>query len=635
MSVASPKPGLDQLAHEFTNGGHSLGKVWRQRSYWQVRLRWWVPAAIVVGVFAGEWLGLELCRVPILTVAGIILFYNSMLALYFKRAQSAPKRNPNVERVGNIVQVCLDYIAMFLLIHFTGGPNSPLMFFFVFHVIFAAILFRPSTAYLFATAASLGMAFLTVAQNMGWLATYPIGFAANKPNLFPQLNLPVLVLLSFATTVFVTAACATMLMKRLRERVLKLAGSTKQVANLNDKLNSLYLMIQTVGSEKQLDPIAKIVASELTKVMQVTGITVKLLSEDGETLRYAAVYGLPSQFEEGRIVEVAKSPLNRKVIEGETLVIGEVTEERTFQLFDDLVASGICSVMFAPLTFEDRVIGILGAYCNEPRSFGQEDTSIFTRAAELVAIAIENARYNESAQHLMEERTRFMLQVAHNLRAPLGATASMVNVLADGYLGKVVPRQDEYLQRIDRRLRSMNQTIGELLVLARTQSRETVFVRKPVDLKEIVERVSRTFQEEAAQKPLHLTIHVPDNHLGVLGDPEMLERMLENLVSNSLKYTPAHGTIEVVLTKNEKNAVSIEVNDTGIGIPPIEQSQLFTEFFRASNARKLEDTGTGLGLAIVKQIIDRHNGHIRVRSEEGKGTSVLVELPSLKKIENH
>jgi signal transduction histidine kinase len=102
--------------------------------------------------------------------------------------------------------------------------------------------------------------------------------------------------------------------------------------------------------------------------------------------------------------------------------------------------------------------------------------------------------------------------------------------------------------------------------------------------------------------------------------------MLENLVSNAIKYTPPGGRVTVNITPG-KGTVSIEVHDTGIGIPEGEQLRLFEEFFRASNARRLEETGTGLGLSIVKQTVERHGGRIRVQSKEGQGTTFIVDLP--------
>ena len=103
----------------------------------------------------------------------------------------------------------------------------------------------------------------------------------------------------------------------------------------------------------------------------------------------------------------------------------------------------------------------------------------------------------------------------------------------------------------------------------------------------------------------------------------MIEQVLENLASNAIKYTPSEGSVEINFSRAD-GTVRIEVSDTGIGIPNNDRSKLFTEFFRAENAKALEETGTGLGLAIVKELVDKLGGRILVESEEGAGTIFVV-----------
>ena len=107
----------------------------------------------------------------------------------------------------------------------------------------------------------------------------------------------------------------------------------------------------------------------------------------------------------------------------------------------------------------------------------------------------------------------------------------------------------------------------------------------------------------------------------------MVEQILENLVSNAIKYTLADGTVSVKFSR-AAGMVRVEISDSGIGISKADRSRLFTEFFRAENARNVEKTGTGLGLAIVKEFVDKLGGRILVESEEGMGTIFVVDLPS-------
>ena len=248
-------------------------------------------------------------------------------------------------------------------------------------------------------------------------------------------------------------------------------------------------------------------------------------------------------------------------------------------------------------------------------------------AAELVAIAIDNARTYQALEDLMGERAQSMLETAHNLRAPLGAALSKLDLLRDGYLGDVNERQVEHIDRLEDRLRTLDQTIGELLAIARMRDWSREIPDIVVDLVELASKIERTFRQEAAARGLELTVAAEPDLPKISSGASLLERMMENLVSNAIKYTPKGGSVIVEVVRKDADRVQIRVKDSGIGIPEAEQSKLFQEFFRASNAKKATRSGTGLGLALVKRAVERHNGSIRVDSQEGKGTTVLVDLP--------
>jgi two-component system sensor histidine kinase VicK len=313
---------------------------------------------------------------------------------------------------------------------------------------------------------------------------------------------------------------------------------------------------------------------------------------------------------------------------GETVLVEHVATSPDLARREELLALGIESIILAPLRVEQRVIGILGVYRRAPHRFVSEDAGFFELAAELVAISVENARHGEAIDHLMEERTRLMLQVAHNLRAPLSAAATMLETLGESYLGPVNAQQQDTISRIERRLRTMIRVVGELLTLAHTREQHPDTVRSPVDLRALTEQVVATFRDEAIRRGLDLTVSTSPDLPSVLGDADLLQQLVENLASNALKYTLSGGRVEIDLHRSERGGLTLEVRDTGIGIPREEQPRLFSEFFRASNARKLDEDGTGLGLPIIKQIVDRHGGEIQVESEPGKGTRMVVRLPA-------
>ena len=596
----------------------------KERTLWFIKLRWCVPVSMGIGIAIAHWIGVKFEAGALLLLAGFILTYNVVFFILSRRVKREPHPKEYVERF-TYWQVGFDYGTMFLLIHFTGGLASPFIFFFIFHITFSAIFLSHRSTYSFATIAAAGMGLMAGAEYLGWISHHALLFQGRTIDLRQQPFHLIVIFGFFAGFVFIIAVSITAIMRMLGKRILDLAALTEAVTTQNDKLNALYTMTQAIGSKLHLEQVLTIVCSELAHVMDVQAISVKLLSEDGKFLQFAAAHGLPAEFLKNKVIEVAKSPLNRKVIEGEPFVTGHVTQRESFQFGEDLEAAQVQSVQFVPLIAESRVIGILGAYSTWPEQFGPDELSFFRQAAGLVAIAIENARAYEAIENLFQERSRFMNRVAHNLRAPLAALASMLEVVRNGYLGNLNDDLRKHLNRIDQRVRNMLVMINELMTLAKSQSKQRPLERRPINLKAVTDRIHQAFQEKAAQKGLSFKVTLPENLPTIQGDQEMVEQMLENLVSNAIKYTPEGGYIGMTLWPGANNTVRIVLSDSGLGIPKEEIPHLFKEFYRASNVKHV--LGTGLGLTIVKEIVDQHGGKIEVESEDGFGTTFVIHLP--------
>jgi signal transduction histidine kinase/uncharacterized membrane protein len=623
MAFAEKETGLLNLPEELHRRKRIILGELKERTLWFIKLRWWVPPGMVVGVALAQWMGVEFRPTPLLFVACLILAYNVVFYLLSRRIAAEPDQKETVQRF-TYWQVGFDYGTMFLLIHFTGGIASPFIFFFIFHITFSAIFLPRRFTYSFAAVAAVGMSLIAAGEYLGWIPHYALSFRGKAIDLRDQPFHMMTILSFFAGFVFISAFSITAVMRMLEKRILDLAELTDTVTRLNDRLKTLYDVVQAIGSRQRLDQVLQIATSELAKVMDVQAISVKLLSEDGKFLRYAAAHGLP-EFLKNKIVEAAKSPLNRRVIEGEPFVSGSVTQREIFQFGEDLNVAGIQSVQFVPLTVEDRPIGILGAYSNRPERFGREELDFFRLAAGLLAIAIENAQAYEAIEHLIQERSRFMNRVAHNLRAPVAAMASMLEVIREGYLGDLNEISRQYLDRIDRRVQGMLLMIHELMTLAKNQTKQPQLDYTPINLKSLAQHIQQNFQEEVDKRKVTFEVAVPEDLPEIRGDQEMIGQMLENLVSNAIKYTPEGGRVGMAFWPGTDGTVRIVVSDNGIGIPKQDMANLFTEFYRASNVQEI--IGTGLGLAIVREIVDKHGGQIEVESEEKLGSTFIIHLP--------
>lgn len=620
--IESSPPGRRLLAAQY-----DLPQLWGRRGFWQIRLRWAVAPIMIAGLALGHRAGFELPVLPILLVALASPVYNAVFAWIFGRFGERLDADPALDRAVVIVEVILDYLAMLLLLHFTGGASSPLAFFLLFHVIIGAVQFRSGTAYLFAGLAAGGLWALHLVHVTSWLPSYGLVFRGQPLHLLDRPAHTVVFLLFFTATLFLTATMVSRIMAQLHRHVDELGRLTSELTRLNARLQSLYTMVCAIGTERHLAPVLDTVTRELARTMQVPAVAVKLLSEDGESLRYVAAHGLPVELVERTVLRVAESPLDRRALEGETLVQGRIGAETGLPLHAELAALGIRSSVQVPLEVEGRVIGLLAIGADTEEHFGESDTEFLRLAAEIVALAIEDARANEAIENLMAERTQFMLKVAHNLRAPLSAGMSMLELVRGGDLGEVTPAQAKHLRRVDERLRALDRAIGQLLTIARARDLSREIPDVVVDMDELARRTRRTFQEEARLRGLVFSVEVEPNLPGVDSGVDLLAELLENLVSNAIKYTPEGGEVAVGIAEGEPGEVRITVRDTGIGIPEKEQGKLFQEFFRATNAKRLTPAGTGLGLALVKQTVERHHGRIRVESAEGQGTTVTVEIP--------
>jgi signal transduction histidine kinase len=240
-------------------------------------------------------------------------------------------------------------------------------------------------------------------------------------------------------------------------------------------------------------------------------------------------------------------------------------------------------------------------------------------------VAIENAKAYTLLADLDRDKSRFLRMTTHELRSPVRVTESLLMTLAGGYVGTLDPDQTDVVRRAQRRLASLHALIDDLLDLAAGKSDMVTVKRRVLDLRTVVAEVAERFQTVSNEKGIGLTFASPSDEVPIWFDPADAERLLVNLVSNAVKYTK-QGGVTVTLAKEGGHA-RLDVADTGIGIPPDALPHLFQEFYRAGNAKAVEESGTGLGLSIVKLLVERYGGQISVDSQESRGTTFSVVLP--------
>ncbi|MFL5402308.1 MAG: ATP-binding protein [Gemmatimonadales bacterium] len=221
-------------------------------------------------------------------------------------------------------------------------------------------------------------------------------------------------------------------------------------------------------------------------------------------------------------------------------------------------------------------------------------------------------------------KSDFVGTVSHELRTPLSAIKGFLELVADGEAGPITDTQREFLDIAVRNSDRLATLINDLLDMSRIESQRLEMKRESVDLAAVLADVAATFRYQAHSKGLVLREEIADLP-PVRGDTARLIQVFGNLVSNAIKYTPA-GEIGIKAHPAD-GLVEVIVRDTGIGMSPAEQRQLFTKFFRGNSPVVTESSGTGLGLVIAKAIVEAHNGRLTVDSQPGEGTRFRVLLP--------
>ena len=221
-------------------------------------------------------------------------------------------------------------------------------------------------------------------------------------------------------------------------------------------------------------------------------------------------------------------------------------------------------------------------------------------------------------------RDAFVAAVSHELRTPLTSISGFLELLGDEE-DELGPSGRKYLGAIRRSNDRLRKAVEDLLLVAEIEADRLVLRREPTDLAEIATSTVEAALPTAASAGVELVLDVVES-LPLEADAARLRQVLDNLVSNGVKFTPSGGSVTLSARKGD-GPVRIEVTDTGIGIPQDELGQVLSRFYRASTATRRAIAGTGVGLVIARAIVEGHGGTISVESAEGEGTRVTVTLP--------
>lgn len=241
-------------------------------------------------------------------------------------------------------------------------------------------------------------------------------------------------------------------------------------------------------------------------------------------------------------------------------------------------------------------------------------------------IGVVSVFHDISREEAIEKtKTEFISVASHQLQTPLSAIGWLTELLQDNIAGRMTARQKDVVGKIETSNQRMVEIVNSLLNSSRAEL--GTFIITP-EMTDIVSLVRDTVAEAKVNPPHRVTIleDYSPNFPTIPLDPVLFRMIIQNLLSNALRYTPNDGRVTVRLT-HDQQAMTLEVSDTGIGIPPGSQELIYLKFYRAANAARMQPQGIGLGMYLVKSIVDAAGGQITFTSIENKGTTFQVSFP--------
>jgi signal transduction histidine kinase len=222
-------------------------------------------------------------------------------------------------------------------------------------------------------------------------------------------------------------------------------------------------------------------------------------------------------------------------------------------------------------------------------------------------------------------RFQFLSVLSHELKAPINAIEGYIKMMKDRQFGEEMSAYQEMIDRSIERINGMRTLIMDLLDLTKIESGKPVQNMQQVNITKIAQISVDTMRPYSIQKDVDIYLNTKENVM-MEADPNEIEIIFNNLISNAVKYNKNGGRVDIFI-ESKKDAVNLQVSDTGIGISDEDKGRLFKDFVRIKNLKTKNITGSGLGLSIMKKIVDMYHGEIEIQSTPDKGTTFTVKFP--------
>jgi signal transduction histidine kinase len=398
------------------------------------------------------------------------------------------------------------------------------------------------------------------------------------------------------------------------------------------EMTQLAHVTQKINAGLILDDVLDYVYDAFRSVIPYDRIGFSLLEKDGRTVRarWARTTAPEPRIRKGYAARLQGSSLETILATGQPRILNDLeqylAEHPTSDSTRLIVAEGVRSSLTCPLIALGKPIGFMFFSSMRPHTYETVHVDLFLQIAGQLSVIVEKGRLYQELVELNLLKNRFLGMAAHDLRSPLTTIRGFLSLFTNGYLGHLDDEQKEATHHMNRACETMLALINELLDVNTIEAGQLELHLEPMDLDLYLQEAIRNNHLQSADKNIVLKLDVPAGLPNVSLDVKRMNQVLNNLISNAIKYSNPNTQITVGATAKRED-VEVWVADQGQGIPEDELPKIFQEFGKTSVRPTAGESSTGLGLAIVKRMVEMHGGHVAVASTYGSGSRFSFTLP--------
>ncbi len=559
-----------------------------KRAYWLIKIRWFAIVCVGIGTyFSSVVLGIELQDLALYGIVILLAVYNMTVLLLLNHFTRSNREMPVslVKRIINF-QMYADLILLTIILHFSGGIENPFVLYFIFHMIIASILLSVRESYFQATFAVLLFGLLLLSEYLQLIPHHCLkGFVEQCLHGQGLYNLGTFFV--FATSLYLVVYMTSYIAVRLRQAEQALRASRDFMGRIFNGMHDGLVVVD--------------------RDFEIKDVNGRFLEQCG-VARDEAIgskcYKISHHADEpcsgpGHICPVIRVFDTAEIVRLEHTHIDSATDPHFVELsaFPLFAADGsVEAVVELSHDITERKRG--------ERALMQANVSL------------------KEKDRIKDE---YVLRVTHDIKGHLATIRSWLYMATEKSSDLPNEKRSEFSGRALDRTHQVTDFVGKLLNLTHMRISGRLQM-EAFSLPDCISRALDAVANKAKEKSITVSSKAGPSLGPVIGNEFSINEMITNLLFNAIKYTPEKRTVHLE-AREHNDRVTIDIRDTGIGIPEHEIGKIFDEFFRASNARESKRDGTGLGLAIVRQVVDRHGGKISVQSRQGHGTTFTVTLP--------